>query len=166
MNPTRPRRRSGMLFLPAFVVMACASSAAAQRGGDFGLGLVIGDPTGLSGKAFVSETNAIDFAVGLGFIGGDHLHVHADYLWHFDVKRWPAEQLDLYLGVGPKLGIGFGHGANHGDRVGLGARAPFGLAMRFLEAPFDVFVEVAAGLWLIPDPGFDLDAAIGGRYWF
>ena len=44
-------------------------------------------------------------------------------------------------------------------------RAPFGLAMMF-DAPFDVFLEVAAGLWLVEKVGFHLDAAIGGRYWF
>jgi hypothetical protein len=169
---TRKKFHTGLFA--AFLLVTAASSARAQQGGNFGLGLVIGDPTGLSGKTFVSETNAIDFAVGLGFIDGNHLHVHADYLWHFDIKRWSSVQLDLHLGVGPKLGIGLGHddgpsekkGRGHDDWIGIGARAPIGLTVRFLDAPFDVFVEIAAGLWIIEDPGFDLDAAIGGRYWF
>jgi len=57
------------------LVFTLASVAHAQRGGDFGLGLIIGDPTGLSGKGFVSETNAIDFAVGLAFIRGVQIEV-------------------------------------------------------------------------------------------
>ena len=48
----------------------------------------------------------------------------------------------------------------------IGARAPFGLALMFSEAPFDVFVEVAAGLWLVRKVSFGVDVAIGGRYWF
>jgi hypothetical protein len=169
-------QRRVLLLIVVFSFVAAASSARAQRGGDFGLGIIIGDPTGLSGKGFVSETNAIDFAVGLAFIGNGHLQVHADYLWHFDIKRWSSAQLDLHLGVGPKLGLRVGDrdgppgsGPGRGRRdgwVGIGARAPFGLTMRFFEAPFDVFVEIAAGLWLVPKPDFDLDAAIGGRYWF
>jgi hypothetical protein len=162
-----------LLALPLLLALTSTAraQAQAQAGGDFGLGLIIGDPTGLSGKGFVSETNAIDFAVGFAFIRGEHLQLHADYLWHFDIKRWSSAQLDLYLGVGPKLGLGFGHdhpGPDHGDHdwIGIGARGPFGLSMRFLEAPFDVFLEVAAGLWILPDPHFDLDAAIGGRFWF
>ena len=79
-----------LLVLSSLFSLALAPSAHAQRGGDFGLGLIIGDPTGLSGKGFVSETNAIDFAVGFSFIHGDHLQLHADYLWHFDIKRWPV----------------------------------------------------------------------------
>ena len=168
----RPALACAALFA-GLSLAAFAPAAGAQQGGNFGLGLVIGDPTGLSGKAFVSETNAIDFAVGFGFIDGGHLHVHADYLWHFDIKRWSSAQLDLHLGVGPKLGIGLGDdgppgrpGRRRDDWIGIGARAPFGLTMRFLEAPFDIFVEIAAGLWIVTDPGFDLDAAIGGRYWF
>ena len=165
--------KSGLLrSLPVLLLIAASPSAARAQpaGGDFGLGIIIGDPTGLSGKGFVSETNAIDFAVGFGFIGGDHLHVHADYLWHFDIKRWSSAQLDLHLGVGPKLGMHFhddgpGRGRDD-DWVGIGARGPFGLTMRFFEAPFDIFVEIAAGLWIVPDPDFDLDAAIGGRFWF
>ena len=165
-----PNRFSFML--PALFLLLASAPARADKGGDFGLGLIIGDPTGLSGKGFVSETNAIDFAVGFGLLGGDHLHVHADYLWHFDIKRWSSAQLDLYLGVGPKLGMhfhdgpGWDRGRGDEDWIGIGARGPFGLAMRFLEDPFDIFLEVAAGLWIVPDPHFDLDAAIGARYWF
>jgi hypothetical protein len=38
--------------------------------------------------------------------------------------------------------------------------------MAFVNAPFDVFVELAAGLWIVEKVKVDLDAAIGGRYWF
>jgi hypothetical protein len=140
-----------------------AHAANAQESREFGLGIIIGDPTGVSGKYLVSPEFAIDGAVGLGLIGGDKLHVHVDFLWQFDIKRWSSAQLDLYLGVGPKLGI---KDKRDDTDLRIGARAPFGLAMMFLEAPFDVFVEVAAGLWLVRKPGFDLDVAIGGRYWF
>jgi hypothetical protein len=159
----------GLVLVPLALLFVAASgpSAHAQAGDGFGLGLIIGDPTGLSGKGFVSQTNAIDFAVGFSFINDDHLHVHADYLWHFDSKRGSSAQLDLHLGVGPTLGMHYHEGRGTGDDwIGIGARGPFGLTMAFLEAPFDIFVEIAAGLWLVPDPNFDLDAAIGGRFWF
>ncbi len=153
------------------VPVACGASGALAQDtdhsgytGDFGLGLVIGDPTGLSAKYFLAEDQAIDFALGLGFIDDDGVLMHADYLVHFDLKRWESAGLDLYLGVGPKVAL-----HEHGDddlHVGLGLRAPFGLDMRFLEAPFDVFVEIAAGLWIIEDVDVYLDAAIGARFWF
>src|SRR5580765_2755709 len=70
-------------------------------GRNYGLGVILGDPTGISGKAWVASTNAIDVglgAYGYGYRGGcfqdaagrtvcDHgwgrrtLSIHADYLW-------------------------------------------------------------------------------------
>lgn len=163
------------LVLCAVVAVAalCSSTAAAQSdsatGKNFGLGLIIGDPTGLTLKGFLTRETAIDGAVGIGVLGGEGLHVHADFLWHFPIQQWSSAALDLYLGVGPELGF-HNHphhpppDDDHHD-VFIGARAPFGLAVMF-NAPFDVFLEVAAGLWLIQDVHFHLDAAIGGRYWF
>jgi hypothetical protein len=145
-----------------------ARGAAAQEAREFGLGIIIGDPTGLSGKYFLAPENAIDFAVGLGLLHGKHLAIHADYLWHFQLDEWSSGRFDLYAGVGPKLGIRDkgGRGRGGDGSVLLGARAPLGVAVMFLEAPFDVFVEVAAGLWIVEKVDFDLDAAIGARYWF
>jgi hypothetical protein len=157
-----------ILGLLAALAWMVPRAAAAQEAREFGLGIIIGDPTGLSGKYFFSEENALDFAVGLGVLGGGHLHVHADYLWHFPLDRWSSGRFDLYAGVGPKLGVGkkgkWGKG-DDGD-VRLGIRGPLGVSVMFLEAPFDVFVEVAAGLWIVEKVRFDLDAAIGARYWF
>jgi hypothetical protein len=90
-------------------VLVCAgltpARSAAQPARDFGLGIIIGAPTGVSGKGFLSPEYAIDGAVGFGLIGGDHLRIHADFLWHLPIKQWPSAALDLYLGVGPALGF-------------------------------------------------------------
>ena len=147
------------------------SPTLAQSDRDFGLGLIIGDPTGVSLKGFLSEDTAIDGAIGFELIHGDTLGVHADFLWHFHIKQWESAKLDLYLGVGPALGFHKRGGPRDREdrddtRVHIGARAPFGLAVTFNPARFDVFLEVAAKLWLVEDVRFGLDAAIGGRYWF
>jgi len=146
------------------------AAAAAQQDRDFGLGLIIGDPTGVSMKGFLSEEMAIDGAVGFELIHGDDLGLHLDVLWHFPIKQWDSAALDLYLGVGPALGFhnhGRGRDDDHDDNdIHIGARGPFGLAVMFNPARFDVFLEVAAKLWLVEKVNFDLDAAIGGRYWF
>lgn len=154
--------------LAAGLCWLAASPAAAQTPSDrdFGLGLIIGDPTGVTMKGFLTPETAIDGAVGFSLLHGNDLALHADFLWHFPIKQWPNAALDLYLGVGPALGFhDHGHRDDHND-VRIGARAPFGLAVMFNPARFDVFLEVAAKLWLVEDVHFNLDAAIGGRYWF
>lgn len=145
--------------------LALSPTAAEAQRRDFGLGIVIGDPTGISAKGFLDERQAIDGALGFGFIGDDSIALHVDYLYHFDIKRWDIAMLDLYIGAGPKLGF-HDHGPRDDTHILIGARAPIGLALTFLEAPFDVFLELAAGLWLVEDVDLYLDAAIGGRYWF
>jgi hypothetical protein len=144
------------------------SRAEAQAERHFGLGLIVGHPTGLSLKGFLSPDTAIDGAIGFGD-SFRHLHLHADYLWHFEVQRWEATHLQLYLGVGPELQVHTrpGPGPREGGRADffLGARAPFGFSLMF-GAPFDVFAELVAGLWFFEDPRVHIDAALGARYWF
>jgi hypothetical protein len=133
----------------------------------FGLGLIVGHPTGLSLKGYLTRDTAIDGAIGFGATTRD-IHLHADYLWHFDVQRWRATLLQLYLGLGPELAFRNHPGpARMGGRTdfSLGARAPFGFSLMF-GAPFDVFAELVAGLWFLQDPRVHVDAALGGRFWF
>lgn len=160
-------------LLLCLAIHAAPNTASAQSvshgGGDFGLGLIIGDPTGINGKYFLSPEMAIDGSIGLGFIGHRHVQLNMDFLWHFGVQRWSAVGLDLYVGVGPMLGF-YDHddrrNNNRDDELWLGARAPFGASLSFNRAPFDIFVELALGLWVVHDVDADLDAAIGARFWF
>src|SRR5689334_17392474 len=88
-------RRSFAIALAA--ALLCTSSAAfAGRhrsfggggfasNGTFGLGIELGEPSGLNGKYFYQPDKAIDF--GLGWVyhhyyGGDGFHLYVDHLWH------------------------------------------------------------------------------------
>ncbi len=153
-----------IVLLPVYLLLMLAmttASAAAQEADDFGLGIILGDPTGVNGKYMLSPEMAIDAAIGFGIIGGGHLHIHSDFLWQFDIQQWPAGSLDIYLGIGPKLAIGHGKA----DLM-LGVRAPLGVSFLFSKVPLDIFLEVAIGLFIVEKVDLDLDAAIGVRYWF
>lgn len=167
-------RRFGLLLALTLGVFFGASRASAQVERSespverhFGLGLIVGHPTGMSLKGYLSRDTAIDGAIGFGD-SFRHIHVHADYLWHFEVQRWQASNLQLYLGVGPELQVHARPGPARADGrtdFYLGARAPFGFSLMF-DAPFDVFAELVAGLWFLEEPRVHIDAALGARYWF
>ena len=53
-----------------------------------------------------------------------------------------------------------------GRDVFLGARVPIGLAYIFAEDKLDVFLETVPVMNLFPSTDFDLNAAIGIRYFF
>src|SRR6185312_5516809 len=66
--------------------------------GTFGLGLELIEPTGLTGKLFLTPSTALDF--GLGdlyhnyYVPGDGVHLYVDYLWHpFLITEVPAFKL-------------------------------------------------------------------------
>ena len=139
--------------------------------GSFGIGLVIGEPTGIAAKLYLDDDTAIQGAVGGAFIGGG-IVVQADYLLH----PWILEDRDsftmpLYLGPGVRF-INY-RGGSDTDYFAVGLRAVVGILFDFKEVPLDVFLEIAGvGEWGFGGaeednglaPGFE--AGLGARYYF
>ncbi len=124
-----------------------------------GLGLIFGEPTGLSAKMWTSERTAIDAAVAWSFSGVGWFHIHADFLLHnYDIISVSKGKLPLYYGVGAYTSFS--------SDFGLGVRVPLGLAYQFEGAPVDIFAEIVPGLALLPDIGFYIGGGIGVRYFF
>lgn len=142
-----------------------APAAASAQDSGFGLGLIVGDPNGVSMKGFLNDRIAIDGAIGFSLLNGNHLYAHADFLWNHHLMDFDRAWMKLHFGVGPKLGMFFVDEPAD-DFIAVGARAPVGLTFGFERVPIDVFVEIGAGLWIVPNADFDLDAAAGARYFF
>jgi len=125
----------------------------------FGLGIVLGEPTGLSAKLWTGSSNAFDFAAAWSFKGDGHLLVQADYVWHsFNLIHVSSGKLPLYYGIGGR--------AIFSDDPLLGVRVPLGLNYLFDDAPIDIFAEIVPILDLIPETDFDLGGGLGVRFWF
>jgi len=164
-------------ILAAFLALFFTSTVQAQGGAGhpFGFGMMLGDPTGITGKYWFDSISALDFALGYDSFPHhwDGVTLQADYLYHaykFQVRA--PFRLLFYLGAGGKIvfwGDDWNHDHDSEYGVGVGARFPFGLTMVF-QAPFDVFLELAPGMVLFaPDPHpirFDIDIALGGRFYF
>ena len=154
-------------FVLLFGLQLAPTTTRAADHGPVGLGLMLGDPNGINAKFQFTDVWALDLGVGFGFFGTAHVAAHLDLLWDIHLKTWSPGELDLFFGVGAKLGF-FIHKnkSDPGGNLRVGARAPVGLSFFFSEVPVDVFLEVAAGVWAITKVDFALDAAIGARYWF
>jgi hypothetical protein len=76
--------------------------ASAQSSG-FGLGIIAGEPTGISAKQWVSSKSAFDLGLTCSFRRDGFFHVHADYLWHFPGEIRSAEQFVPYAGLGGRF---------------------------------------------------------------
>jgi hypothetical protein len=133
--------------------------AAAQKSGS-GVGIIIGEPTGLSGKFWTSEKNAVDIGVAWSFVHEGSFHLHADYLWHsFNVFK-TNQPIALYYGVGGRMKASRYHGGN------LGFRGTIGLDYFVAEAPFDIFIEAAPIMDLTPSTELEFNGGLGFRYFF
>ncbi len=146
----------------------------------FGIGLELGEPSGLNGKLFLSPDTAIDF--GLGYIyghyyAGDGIHLYADYLWHpFTLTSAEPFELPFYVGIGGRF-WDFDYGCNRFredcayNASAFGVRVPIGIAFDFNNIPLDIFIQLV--------PTFDfyrghrdrnlhlgVDFSVGFRFWF
>jgi hypothetical protein len=66
----------GLFFITIFSITSFSQS----RG--FGLGIILGEPTGISAKYWTGSTTALDFGLGYSFEKNSRMHLHADYLFH------------------------------------------------------------------------------------
>lgn len=127
---------------------------------DLGVGVILGEPSGLSVKYWTSESNAIDFAVGYSFMGlGNGLAIHADYLYHVNDLIKSEYNLPVYYGFG--VGLSFPDNEN----TVFGARGVFGVLWYPENLPVDLFVEIAPSFRLLPSTALDFGFGIGGRYY-
>lgn len=168
----RPSRRPplllGLMALLFAGLLAAPSTAEARKGGPFGLGLEIGDPSGLSFKYFAGGETAIDGALGFS-VRNDWFHAHLDYLFHFP-QNWGGQNFLPYVGIGAKLAAWDSNRRDDwyddDDRVSIGARVPLGLAWHPRSAPIDIFAEIVPALWVLPGTHVNFDFALGARFYF
>lgn len=152
----------------ALCLLLAAGAARAQD--DFGIGVILAEPTGLSAKLWLNENEAIDAAAAWSFSDYSSFQFHADYLMHrFDLFRnvdTTVGRPALYFGAGGRLKLGEDNGRGNDADDRLGVRVPVGMTYLFAQAPFDVFGEVVPVLDIAPDTELDFNAAIGGRFYF
>jgi hypothetical protein len=128
---------------------------------EFGLGIILGSPSGFSGKYWMTEYTALDFGMGYSFSGKNNMtNFHADYLWHNDNVIKVEAKIPLYYGVGARLKIR----QNSASR--LGVRGALGITYFPTEIPIDLFFEVVPVFNLVPSTELDIETGLGFRYYF
>ena len=147
-------------FLPLLLITALYVPASHAQN-ELGIGVILGEPTGLSAKKWLSSEHAVDAALAWSFSNDTRIQVHGDYLYHrvhfFNADEYEG-RIPFYFGIGGRAIFG------ENDTT-IGARFPFGIGKTLDNAPIELFLEVVPILDLAPDTAFDLNAAIGARYY-
>ena len=129
------------------------------QGGRFGLGFVLGEPSGVNAKLWQGQELALQGGLAWSFVDEGATSVYGDLIWHqFGLLDVSSGSLPVYLGVGAR--------AQFGDDTRFGIRTVVGLDYIFAQAPFDVFLELVPTFDMTPEAEVLLSAAVGFRYFF
>lgn len=166
----------------AVILVACAARLAAaddaatpeavEEGrpvdkGSFGIGLVLGEPTGITAKLYLDDDTALQAAIGFNFYGSG-VQVNAEYLLHpWIVQERDTFVLPIYLGPGVRA-IQYDGGRGADSHFAFGLRGVVGLLFDFKNVPLDAFVELAGVLEYDAAEDFEVAFNLGAgvRYYF
>ncbi|MES2965574.1 MAG: DUF3996 domain-containing protein [Bdellovibrionota bacterium] len=169
------------LCLCAAVVLFSVAPAQAQRSsaaGPFGFGIVLGDPTALTGKYNLDDRNAFDFGLAFDFSKWNLIYGDWHYMFPggFRGNNSFVNQLSPYVGVGGILVMSNQDtietrkqryfNSTTDSRMALGVRIPLGIEWRTPNVPLGVFIEIVPGIIVIPQTTSFTNAGLGVRYFF
>ncbi len=144
----------------AILVLLFAGSTA-RATGSTGIGVIIGEPTGICAVKKISDSNSLAAALAWSLDSNSSMHLHVDYLF----QRNDLLPLPFYFGIGGRVKLVEDNNNNESD-AHIGLRIPLGVTYQFTDYPVDCFFELVPLFDLLPGTGFDLNAAIGIRYYF
>jgi hypothetical protein len=139
---------------------------------------MLGAPTGLNLKHWLSSSQALNLGLAYSLDGG-YLALLGDYLWHFPNAFSSlhlgkgGNRLIPYLGVGAALFTNTSGNSNHryfnnnsnGTSAALGLRIPFGVEFLPRNPPLGVFAELVPGMGIFPETFGFFQGVIGLRYY-
>lgn len=145
-------------FFSFIIFSALVTNLSAQENPTIEVGVIVGEPTGLSAKYWPGERTAFDAAAAWSFEGNGSFEVHADILYHPLTFSLEQGNLPVYVGAGPVVYL-------RGDTV-IGTRFPIGATFLFDNIPLSLFLEVAPLVELLPETDFNVSGGLGVRVVF
>lgn len=151
------------LLLTTIVFGIVIAARATPARADFGLGLFLGEPTGLDLKFGVGHRSDLDIVLGFATIDtGSAGYGHLTYLVTPVVAHGDAVTVPLRVGIG---------GAVYGPSgdLSVAVRAPLEVGIRLRRTPLEFYGEIALALVFIApnrDAFFDVQGGLGFRVYF
>ena len=146
------------IFITGVITALILGAAIPVQAQSFEAGVILGEPTGLLVKFWKSQTTAYDVAAAWS-LGGEALHVHADYLIHkYGLLEFDNLELPVYFGLGAKIVFL--------DKLHAGLRIPLGVILPIGDTPLKVGLEVVPAVDLLPATGVGFDGALTITYSF
>jgi len=143
------------------IILGCLAGLSFGKNGDIGLGIILGEPTGLSAKLWTGKTKTMAFDAGAAWssVNGGFFQVHGDLLFHnFDLFKVETGKMALYYGFGVRV--------KFANQTIVSVRVPVGISYQFKKTAIELFLEVVPMLDLIPATEVGIGGGAGFRYFF
>lgn len=141
------------------IILGCLAGLSFGRDGNIGLGLIFGEPTGLSGKLWTGKTTAFDAGAAWSFVSGGYFQVHGDLLFHdFNLFKVDKGRMALYYGFGGRVKMA--------DVTIISVRVPIGISYQFEKTAIELFLEIVPMLDIVPATEVGIGGGAGFRYYF
>lgn len=125
-----------------------------------GLGLMVGEPSGISFAYHLTSGNKLAGSVGWSFDGEDQFNVTLDNTFAVQEDVFNTERLDWYLGLGGRFKM------RDENKDLWGVRFPIGLAYRLEGERAEFFAEGVPIFDVLPSSDFGFNASLGFRFYF
>ncbi len=174
--PSSASVRGSLLWVMVLLLLGKSgiASPGTQGSQKTGVGVILGDPTGLSLRHYREAERTWDAT--LSFDWDRYVEVTANPSWLFPEAFSKRDRflrdLTPYLGIGGALVFYGEEGLRRWRRenedntqdVSLGIRVPIGIEWKMQEAPLSLFLELAPGIGLVPGTFTFLEGGVGIRY--
>ena len=161
---TRTQLCAAMLMVVVAMLLPAPSHAydndqPYNAGRSFGLGAVVGDPTGVTGEQWLANSRALDFAAAWSLDENNSMDLSADHVWYdFDALGTERHSVALHYGLGGRALL-----RDHADDH-IGLRMPVGLTWFADGGRVGLFMQVAPVLDVTPSTDMTVQGGVGARY--
>jgi hypothetical protein len=159
----------GIRKLAVIAVLLFASAPTAARA-EVGIGIFVGEPTGLDLKLDLSRKSALDIVLGVyshyDRFNDDSGYGHLTYLIQPMYANGDSVIVPLRIGIGVAV---FDDRGRYQDDLNVAARVPFEVGLRFRNTPLEIYFEIALKMTFVDEdndhPFVDLDGGVGLRFY-
>jgi hypothetical protein len=146
-----------LCFLAALLCIAPISANA--NNGMSGIGIIIGNPTGISLKFPNDKETHFNAVISWALKNDPDIYLHVDYIF----KTFAPIAFTQQFSMTPIIGVGGRLESTHGNS---GIRLPFGLTHKLQKNPIEFLIEIIPALDIFPATDFNVGVAFAVRYLF
>ncbi len=135
----------------------------------WGLGAVIGDPTGLSTNYFINDNRTIHTTLAYDLNSDNDLRLTSHYTLRVNNLNFEKLNLGWFYGMGAQISLeNHDHNNHHHDHkdVEFGPSGTIGLFHEFTKTPLEFFLKGNLTVNVISHTNADLDGMLGLHYNF